>query len=171
MTGERLRRAVAEWQGWKVENVDQYGWCLLDTGGKIRASLGHVASTSISVDLAWDVLINMSSDEDYMAGKEAARKKLPIVPDYPGDLNAAFTLTVDGALLQVEECATGEAQGRWAAIYYSRVRTGGVAVWADTPARAICKAYVAFCQRARSAPADAEGASGDKKGCDEHAIA
>lgn len=58
------RRAAAERDGWKVEDVDQYGWSLIDPEGKIAANVGHVASWSMPIETAWEQLIGFVTGEE-----------------------------------------------------------------------------------------------------------
>jgi len=60
------------------------------------------------------------------------------------DLNAAITLTLEGTKLQVEEWREVGRPNSWLATYYSNPRAMGIGVWADTPARAVCEAYLAY---------------------------
>jgi len=149
MTDTQIRRAIAERFGWHIAVEDQYVWALFDPAGKLRACVGHVRSTDMQVDQAWDTLISLTQEEDHhvVANEAYAKCSLwcaPIIPDYPVDLNAAITLTIEGTKLRLEEWHEVGRPNSWLATYYSNPRAMGIGVWADTPARAICKAYLAY---------------------------
>lgn len=119
LTGEALSRAVAEQTGWKAYSREcngRTGWNFTNHNGR--------------------PLNYCCEDEAYLW--EA------YCPRYAEDANLAFTLTVVGWLLRVEEWTESSKPNSWIATYYSNTLARGVGVWGSTPAEAICRARLAL---------------------------
>lgn len=64
-------------------------------------------------------------------------------PDYEHDANAALTLTVEGYYLELTQREAPE-RGKWFAQYFNDNTINAFTGWADSPAEAICLAYLAL---------------------------
>lgn len=125
LSGVALSRAVAEMMGWRVVPSDS----LLGLYGIIRNPAGDDVGT-----------VKLGNDGELYAPTGS------MWPDY-ADADDAFTLTVFGWLLRVEEWTESSKPNSWIATYYNNQLARGIGVWGSTPAEAICRARLALHER------------------------
>lgn len=126
LSGEVLSRAVAEMLGWQV-------------------------IPSASLPRLYGIIRNPAGD-DVGAVKIGSHGELyapsgGMWDDFAGDATAAYTLTVSGWPLKVEEWLEIGKPSSWIATYYSNSAARGIGVWGRTPAEAICRARLALHER------------------------